>query len=50
MTTQYPAPQNELSCTFEELKRMSKEFVDAVPTLNLEEFDERNVLHLILVL
>lgn len=39
MTTQYPAPQNELSCTFEELKRMSKEFVDAVPTLNLEELD-----------
>jgi hypothetical protein len=30
---------NELSCTFEEFKQRSKEFIEAAPSLNLEELD-----------
>jgi hypothetical protein len=30
---------NPLACTFDQFKRMSKEFFDALPTLNLEEMD-----------
>lgn len=30
---------NELSCTFEEFKQRSKEFIEAAPLLNLKELD-----------
>jgi hypothetical protein len=39
MKYEHLTEQNELSCSWEEFKKMGKEFMDAAPTLNIDELD-----------